>query len=88
MSKAKVTIAKTQKTLNEVSTASERTQGAIEAFERMEDKASKMLDEANAMSELDMEPIDDAKALEEKYATKGTASVEEELDKMKGELNL
>lgn len=88
MIKAKVTIAKTQKTLNEVSTASERTQGAMEAFERMEDKASKMLDEANAMSELNMEPIDDAKALEEKYATKGTASVEEELGKLKGELGL
>ena len=88
MIKAKVTIAKTQKTLNEVSTASERTQGAMEAFERMEDKASKMLDEANAMSELNMKPIDEAKALEEKYATKGTASVEEELDKMKGELGL
>ena len=88
MIKAKVTIAKTQKTLNEVNTASVRTQGAMEAFERMEDKASKMLDEANAMNELNMEPIDDAKALEEKYATKGTASVEEELDKMKGELNL
>ena len=88
MIKAKVTIAKTQKTLNEVNTASVRTQGAMEAFERMEDKASKMLDEANAMNELNMEPIDDAKALEEKYATKGTASVEEELDKMKGELGL
>ena len=88
MIKAKVTIAKTQSILNEVSTASERTQGAIEAFDRMEDKASKMLDEANAMNELNMEPIDDAKALEEKYATKGTASVEEELTKLKGELGL
>jgi len=88
MIKAKVTIAKTQKTLNEVSTASEKTQGAMEAFERMEDKASKMLDEANAMSELNMKPIDEAKALEEKYATKGTASVEEELGKLKGELGI
>jgi len=88
MIKAKVTIAKTQETLNEVSTATERTQGAIDAFERMEEKASKMLDEANAMNELNMAPIDEAKALEEKYAAKGTVSVEEELSKLKGELGL
>jgi len=88
MIKAKVSIAKAQETVNEVSAATEKTQGAIDAFSRMEEKASQMLDEANAMSELNTEPIDKAKALEEKYASKGTVSVDEELEKLKGELGL
>jgi phage shock protein A len=45
-----------------------------------------MLDEAAAMAELNSEPIDKAKALEEKYASKSSFSVEEELNRMKSEL--
>ena len=55
----------------------------MDAFNRMEDKAQKMLDEATAMAELNSEPIDKAKALEEKYASKSSFSVEEELNRMK-----
>jgi len=88
MIKAKVSVAKTQETLNEATASIGKTQGAMSAFNRMEDKASKMLDEANAMSVLNTEPVDEAKALEEKYAAKGTASVEDEMNKMKGELGL
>ena len=58
------------------------------AFERMEEKANKMLDEANAMAELSEEPIDEAKALEEKYAKQGTPSIDEELEKLKKEMGL
>jgi phage shock protein A len=86
MIKAKVTVAKTQETLNKVNTATEKTQGAMDAFNRMEEKASRMLDEANAMAELNTEAVDEAKALEEKYAAKGTASVEDELEKLKSEI--
>ncbi len=88
MIKAKVTVAKTQETLNQFNTATEKAAGAHEAFDRMEQKASKLLDEANAMAELNAEPINTAKALEEKYAAKGSASVDEELAKLKGELGL
>lgn len=84
--KAKVSVAKTQKTINEATSTSGRTQGAMDAFNRMEDKAQKMLDEATAMAELNSEPIDKAKALEEKYASKSSFSVEEELNRMKSEL--
>jgi len=35
-----------------------------------------------------MEPIDEAKALEAKYASMGNASVDEELKKLKEELGL
>jgi phage shock protein A len=89
MIKAKVAVAKTQKTINDVTSTVGKSQGAMGAFTRMEDKADRMLDEATAMSELNTEPIDDAKALEEKYSAQGnTASVDDELSKMKKDLGL
>jgi phage shock protein A len=88
MIKAKVAVAKTQQTLNEVSSSVGKSEGAMSAFDRMEDKADRMLDEATAMSELNTAPIDEAKALEEKYAKQGSASVDDELAKMKKDLGL
>lgn len=88
MIKAKVAVAKTQEKLNEAAASVSNLQGAMNAFTRMENKASRMLDEANAMAELNAEPVDEAKALEEKYATKGSSSVDEELKKLKEELGL
>lgn len=88
MIKAKVAVAKTQETLNEAAASINTAQGAMSAFNRMEEKASKMLDEANAMAELNTEPIDEAKALEEKYASNGSASVDDELAKLKSELGM
>lgn len=88
MIKSKVKVAKTQETLNEATQATKKISGAKSAFERMEDKASRMLDEANAMAELNMEPIDEAKALEEKYASMSNVSVDEEINKLKEELGL
>ncbi|HHZ00823.1 MAG TPA: PspA/IM30 family protein [Sedimentibacter sp.] len=86
--KSKIKVAKTQETLNEATQATKKIAGTKSAFERMEDKANRMLDEANAMAELNMEPIDEAKALEAKYASMGNASVDEELKKLKEELGL
>jgi phage shock protein A len=86
--KAKVAVAKTQEKINEASASVGKTAGVQSAFDRMEDKADRMLDEATAMSELNTQPIDEAKALEEKYAKLGDSSVDDELAKMKGELGL
>ena len=86
--KSKIKVAKTQETLNEATQATKKIAGTKSAFERMEDKANRMLDEANTMAELNMEPIDEAKALEAKYASMGNASVDEELKKLKEELGL
>lgn len=88
MVRAKVAVAKTQKSLNETAASINSTQGAMSAFARMEDKASRMLDEANAMADLNTAPIDEAKALEEKYASNGGASVDDELNNLKKELGL
>lgn len=88
MIKSKVSIAKTQEILNEASSSANQTEDAMDAFTRMEAKADRMLDEANAMAELNVEPVDPAVVLEEKYSESGTASVDEELNQLKKELGL
>jgi len=87
MIKAKVSVAKTQQTINEANDYTAKTESAKNAFERMEKKAERMLDEANAMSELNNPAQDEAIKLEDKYASSGSVSVEEELEKLKKELN-
>ena len=60
---------------------------SMSAFSRMEEKADKMLDEANSMAELNSEPVDEAVNLEEKYSN-SAADVDEELEKLKKEMGL
>lgn len=88
MIKSKVSIAKTQEIINEASSSANQTEDAMDAFTRMEAKADRMLDEANAMAELNIEPLDPAAALEEKYGDGANVSVDEELAKLKKELGL
>lgn len=89
MIKAKVAVAKTQDRVNKIGASADKAQGAMGAFDRMEAKADKMLDEANAMADLNTRPVDDAQALEEKYAKSDVnASVEDELAAMKAQLGL
>ncbi|WP_192987926.1 PspA/IM30 family protein [Carnobacterium mobile] len=88
MIKGKMSVAKTQEKLNNVSESVGKTQGAMGSFSRMEDKADRMLDEANAMSELNQDPVDEAKSLEEKYSSEGSAAVEDELSRLKSEMGL
>lgn len=86
MIKGQMSVADTQEKLNDVSDSIGKTQGAMGAFQRMEEKAARRLDEANAMSELNQEPEDPAKSLEEKYSSQGSAAVEDELARLKGEI--
>ena len=89
MIKAKVAVAKTQERVNKMGVGAERAAGAMSAFERMERKADQMLDQANAMAELNTAPVDEAAALEAKYASAaGDAAVDDELAKLKAELGL
>ena len=53
----------------------------------MEQKADKMLDEVNAMAELENSNVDEAEDLEAKYSNVST-SVDEEIEKMKREMGL
>lgn len=85
--KAKVAVARTQERINKLGSTADKMQGSIGAFERMEAKADKMLDSANAMSELNAQPVDEAQALEEKYmSSTASASVEDELAALKQKL--
>ena len=88
MIKGKMSVAKAQEKLNDVSENVTRSESAMGSFKRMEDKANRMLDEANAMSELNSEPVDSVKALEEKYASQTSAAVEDELERMKKDLGM
>jgi phage shock protein A len=87
--KAKVAVARTQERVNKIGASADKANGSLSAFDRMEAKADKMLDAANAMSELNAAPRDDASALEEKYkASDVNDSVEDELAAMKAQLGL
>ncbi len=87
--KAKVAVAKTQEKVAGFTSGGDRAESAIEAFNRMEAKADRMLDTADAMSELSAEPVDDVAALEKKYASASDdAAVEDELARLKQEMGL
>ena len=89
MIKAKVAVAKTQERVNGFASSADKAAGALNAFERMEAKADQMLDRANAMEELNRKPVDEAAALEDKYASASdNASVDAELEKLKREMGL
>ncbi|MCL2664146.1 MAG: PspA/IM30 family protein [Defluviitaleaceae bacterium] len=87
--KAKVAVARTQDRINAIGAETDKAGGAQGAFARMEEKANRMLDEANARAELDSQPVDEAIALEEKYKSADTdESVADELAVMKTQLGL
>ena len=83
--KAKVSIANTQETVNKYTGTADKFDKVMGEFEKMEQKADKMLDIANAKAELDAEPVDEAAAIEAKYQAGMTASVDDELAKLKAE---
>jgi phage shock protein A len=85
--KSKIAVAKTQEKLNKVAGSMEYTSNSMKAFEKMEAKADNMLDRANAEAELSEVPEDPSIDLEAKY-TSSTASVEEELEKLKKEMGM
>ena len=60
--------------------------GSVAAFERMEEKAQRLLDQANAAAALSAEPEDAAAALEAKYRGGGDRAVDDELARLKAEL--
>ncbi len=90
MLKAKVKVAETQKKINEMGSGLESAGNNAAAFERMEEKVNKMLDEADAVGELNQSSsksdIDD---LASKYDdAKNTTAVDDELAALKAEMGL
>ena len=86
-----MTLAKTQEKLNKIGSSYEGVGDKMSAFDRMEEKANRMLDEANAMAELNQKEEDTSvEALMNKYEEddSGKSLVEDELEAMKRELGL
>ncbi|MDD3240844.1 MAG: PspA/IM30 family protein [Lachnospira sp.] len=88
--KAKVAAAKAQQRINKVGSSVTGANNSMEAFSRMEAKADKMLDEANAMSELNASQennsIDDLAAKYE--AEPSNAAVDDELAALKAKMGV
>lgn len=86
--KAKSAVAKTQNRVNGL-VGNDKAEGAIDAFNRMEAKVDRDLDTAEAMTELNEQPVDEAEELERKYAGAASDSVvEDELSRLKSEMGL
>lgn len=85
---AKVAVAKTQEKINKIGLSVNKANTTANAFTRMEEKANKMLDSANAMAELNSDTGNSTKELEEKYSGSSGTEVDVELEKMKAELGI
>ena len=83
--KAKMAVAKTQEKINKLGESVHQTQTHMTEFERMEAKADKMLDTANAMAELQAQEgtIND---LMHKYDDAPSTEVEDELAALKARM--
>ena len=89
--KAKMAVAKTKERVSEIGSSYATAQGGLDAFARMEEKANRMLDEANAKAELNAKTPDTTEDLMAKYDTGADvtdAAVEEELAAMKAKLGM
>ncbi len=85
--KSKLAVAKAQERINSMSSSAGDAASSISAFERMEAKADKALDQANAMAELNTpEEKDDLEALELKYGASSSNAVDDELASLKASL--
>ncbi|MBQ0042856.1 MAG: PspA/IM30 family protein [Lachnospiraceae bacterium] len=90
MIKAKLKVAETQKKLNELGSGVASAGNNIAAFERMEARVDKMLDEADAMSELNEQHANkDIENLTKKYdASSRMSDVDDELAALKAEMGM
>lgn len=87
--KAKIAVAKTQERINKMGSSVAGAENNMSAFARMEAKADKMLDQANAMAELNASSEDaDVENLAAKYENTSTTSLEvdDELAALKASL--
>jgi len=88
--KATVRAAKAQKDMNKMTSKTNMTGDSMAAFDRMEEKANRMLDEANAMNQLNQsEASESVNDLAAKYDAAPEASgVDDELAALKAKMGL
>ena len=83
--KAKWTVAKTQERVNKL-TGSVDSGRSFAAFERMEEKVNRALDEAEAMAELNAGQKDDIDNLKAKYDSAPAQAIDDELAALKARI--
>lgn len=83
--KTKLAMAKTQEKINTVSDTSNKIQGGLSAFARMEEKANKAYDSANAMHELN-KSNNEIEELTSKYDTASKSDIDDELNLLKEQM--
>lgn len=87
--KAKAKVAETQKKMSKLGSGLESAGSNLAAFDRMEDKVNKMLDEAEAMAELNAEKPDSLEELAKKYESNSNdTAVDDELAALKAEMGM
>lgn len=89
--KAKLAVAKTQEALNKIGSSVDSTKGNLSAFDKIEDKINRQLDEANAMAELNSSKEENnIEELMSKYDDnkEPNSEVDDELQKLKNKLGL
>ena len=89
--KAKVAVAKTQEKLNKIGSSLEGVAENLSAFDKMEEKANRMLDKANAMAELNaMNSESTIEDLTLKYdrASEAHSDVDDELAALKAQMGM
>ena len=85
MLKGKAALAKTQNRMNEIGSSVTGANESISAFDRMEEKINRSLDEATAMAELNRGADDDISELTAKY-DQDTTNVDDELAALKAKM--
>ncbi len=87
--KAKVKVAKTTERVNKMTSSISGSEADLAAFDRMEAKANRMLDEANAMTELNLnKPGSTIEQMQAKYDQVPSSAVDDELAALKAELGI
>lgn len=88
--KAKIKVAKAQQTVNKIGANMSSSQESLSAFSKIEAKANKMLDEANAMAELNASTSfeDSVEELEKKYSAGNSPQVDDELAALKAKMGM
>jgi phage shock protein A len=87
--KSKVKMAKAQEKINDMTSSANSASGSMDAFKRYEEKANRMLDEANAKAELNAATESSSIAdLEAKYdeTPEANSQIDDELAALKAEL--
>ena len=86
--KAKIAVAKTQETINKIGSSVNGAAESLSAFDKLEAKVNRKLDEANAMAELNNSGVNEVNDLERKYGAYTTSEVDDELAALKAQMGI